>query len=132
MTTRALNPDLCQADQDLLLAMTAEHNASVVVIEMLRARVEGMVAAAGLLSEEGTTGRDMLKRFVEVTRNLMSASDAHRDFKRVADAADEINTEFVKAWRAHLEAMHMAKMDLLGLCFVDDSARKPRVATRVP
>ncbi len=131
MTTRALNPDLCQADQDLLLAMTAEHNASVVVIEMLRARVEGMVAAAGLLSEEGTTGRDMLKRFVEVTRNLMSASDAHRDFKRVADAADEINTEFVKAWRAHLSAMHTAKMDLLGLCFIDDNASKPWVTAWV-
>ena len=40
MTTRTLNPDICQADRDLLLAMTAEHNASIVVIEMLRARVE--------------------------------------------------------------------------------------------
>ena len=132
MTTRTLNPDLCQADRDILLAMGAEHNASIVVIEMLRARVEGMVAAAGLLNEEGITGHDMLKRFVEVTRNITAASTAQHEFKRVADAADEINTEFVKAWRAHLSAMHTAKMDLLGLCFIDDSASKPWVTAREP
>lgn len=132
MTTRTLNPDLCQADRDLLLAMTAEHNASLVLIEMLRARVEGMVAAAGLLNEEGLTGHDMLKRVVGVTRNIVAADAAQREFKRVADAADEINTEFVKAWRAHLSAMHTAKMDLLGLCFIDDSASMPWVTALVP
>ena len=132
MTAKVQSPDICQADRDLLLAMTAEHNASIVVIEMLRARVEGMVAAAGLLNEEGITGHDMLKRFVEVTRNITDASTAHHEFKRVAEAADEINTEFVKAWRAHLAAMHMARMDLLGLCFIDDTARKPWVTALVP
>ena len=126
MTARTLNPDLCQVDRDLLLAMGAEHNASLVVVEMLRARVEGMVAAAGLLSEEGITGHDMLKRFVGVTRNIVEADAAQRDFKQVAEAADEITTEFVRAWRAHLDAMHTVKMDLLGLCFIDDSVKKPR------
>ena len=132
MTAKVQSPDICQADRDLLLAMTAEHNASIVVIEMLRARVEGMVAAAGLLNEEGITGHDMLKRFVEVTRNIVAADAAHREFKRIGEAADEINTEFVHAWRAHLEAMHTARMDLLGLCFIDDSASKPWVTARVP
>lgn len=132
MTTRALNPDICQADQNLLLAMTAEHNASLVVIEMLRARVEGMVAAAGLLSEEGLTGHDLLKRFVGVTRNIVAADAAHCELRQVGEAAEEITAEFVLAWRAHLEAKHTARMDLLGLCFIDDTNRKPWVTAQVP
>ncbi len=132
MTTQAQNPDLCRADNDLLLAMAAEHSASMVVVEMLRVRVEGMAAAAGLLREQGAHGRELLKRIVDVTKNIVAADAAQREFKRVADESDEITSALIVAWRALLEASHIARMDLLALCFVDDTARKPWVRARLP
>jgi len=128
----ANNALLCPEDALILQALTVEINQTVVVIELLRMRAEEMLSAASMLRGHGAHGHEILKRAVRATANITAAERARSELKRVADYTDDMSSEFMATYCALLEATHAARIDLLGLCFIDDTARKPWVTAQVP
>jgi len=124
--------DLCEPDALILQALAVENNHAVVVIELLRARVEGLLRAAALIAAEGARAPHILKRAVRVTANIVAVDLAQRDLRKVAEHTDDTSSEFMSAYCHLLEATHTARMDLLRLCFVDESPRAPDALGRQP
>jgi hypothetical protein len=124
--------DLCDTDRLLLAAFGAEYTASVVSIELLRKRLEGMLEAASMLAEHGAKGRDLLQRATRVTKNIVAVEAAQIAFKATADSAMEISAEVITAWRELCRLRDVVRDDLLALCFVDGAATvKPWVLAHV-
>lgn len=124
--------DLCEEDRTLLAAFSADYTASVVTIELLRKRLEAMLQAAALLGEYGAKGRDLLRRAVQVTENIVAVEGAQRRFKAAADAAEDISAEFIESWREMCRLRDVVRDDLLALVFVDGATTgKPWVVAHM-